>query len=38
VARAKEIGVSEKVAIIDDGGNLKAFSQMDWASIPMIEI
>src|SRR5437660_2613266 len=29
VAEARELGVSENVAILDDGGNLKAFSRMD---------
>jgi hypothetical protein len=29
VAKARKIGVSENVAILDDGGNLKAFSRMD---------
>ena len=38
VAKAREIGVSENVAILDDSGNLKAFSRMDGASIPTIEI
>src|SRR5438309_10207348 len=38
VAKAREIGVSENVAILDEGGNLKAFSRMDGASIPTIEI
>jgi uncharacterized protein GlcG (DUF336 family) len=38
VAKARELGVSENVAILDDGGNLKAFSRMDGASIPTIEI
>jgi uncharacterized protein GlcG (DUF336 family) len=37
VAKAREIGVSENVAILDDGGNLKAFSQMDGTPIPAIE-
>src|SRR6266404_9875608 len=38
VAKAREIGVSENVAILDDGGNLKAFGRMDGASIPTIEL
>jgi uncharacterized protein GlcG (DUF336 family) len=38
VAKARNIGVSENVAILDDGGNLKAFSRMDGAPIPTIEI
>src|SRR4030088_3797343 len=38
VAKARELGVSENVAILDDGGNLKAFSRMDGASMPAIEI
>ena len=38
MAKAKELGVAENVTIIDDGGNLKAFSRMDGASIPTIEI
>ena len=38
VAKARELDVSENVAIIDDGGNLKAFSRMDGASMPTIEI
>src|SRR5713226_2861715 len=29
VAKAREIGVSENVAILDDGGNLKEFNRMD---------
>jgi len=28
VAKAKEIGVAENVAILDDGGNLKAFCRV----------
>src|ERR1700751_5050489 len=38
VAKARELGVSENVTILDDGGNLKAFSRMDGASMPTIEI
>ncbi len=38
VAKARELRVTENVAILDDGGNLKAFSRMDGASIPTIEI
>src|SRR5947208_2762931 len=38
VAKARELGVSENVAILDDGGNPKRFSRMDGASIPSIEI
>src|ERR1700676_3023569 len=38
VAKAREFGVSENVAILDDGGNLKAFSRMDGASMATIEI
>ena len=38
VAKARELGVTENIAILDDGGNLKAFSRMDGASIPTIEI
>jgi uncharacterized protein GlcG (DUF336 family) len=38
VAKARELGVSENVAILDDGGNLKAFSRMDGAPILSIEM
>src|ERR1700680_4753254 len=38
VAKASELGVSENVAILDDGGNLKAFGRMDGAPIPTIEM
>src|SRR3984957_7531951 len=37
-AKARELGVSENVAILDDGGNLKAFGRMDGAPIPTIEM
>src|SRR5207244_7604410 len=38
LAKARVLGVSENVAILDDGGNLKAFSRMDGAPILCIEI
>jgi uncharacterized protein GlcG (DUF336 family) len=38
VAKATERGVAENVAIVDDGGNLKAFRRMDGAPILSIEI
>ena len=38
VARARQIGVAENIAILDDGGNLKAFCRMDGAPILSIEI
>ena len=38
MAKAREIGIAENVAILDDGGNLKAFSRMDGAAILSIEI
>src|ERR1700730_19209946 len=37
-AKARTIGVTENVAILDDGGNLKAFGRMDGAPILCIEI
>jgi uncharacterized protein GlcG (DUF336 family) len=38
VAKATELGVTENVAILDDGGNLKAFTRMDGAPILCIDI
>jgi uncharacterized protein GlcG (DUF336 family) len=38
VAKARELGVAENVVILDEGGNLKAFSRMDRAPIPTIEM
>ena len=38
VAKARQMGVAENIAILDDGGNLKAFSRMDGAPILCIEI
>ena len=38
VAKARDLGVSENVTILDDGGNLKAFIRMDGAPILPIEI
>ena len=38
VAKARERGVSENVTILDDGGNLRAFTRMDGAPILSIEM
>jgi uncharacterized protein GlcG (DUF336 family) len=38
VAKARNLGVSENVTILDDGGNLKAFARMDGAPILCIEM
>src|SRR5260370_28431976 len=38
VAKARELGVSENVNILDGGGNVDAFSRIDGAPIPTIEM
>ena len=38
MVKARELGVTENVAILDDGGNLKAFGRMDGAPILCIEM
>lgn len=38
VAKANSLGVPQNIAILDDGGNLKAFCRMDGAPILSIEI
>src|SRR5580700_5472433 len=38
LAKAGKLGVTENVAILDDGGNLKAFGRMDGAPILSIEM
>src|SRR5258708_13531939 len=38
MAKARQLGVAENVAILDEGGNLKAFGRMDGAPILSIEI
>ena len=38
LAKARELGVTENIAILDDGGNLKAFRRMDGAPILCIEM
>src|SRR5438552_13554618 len=38
MSQARELGVTENVAMLDEGGNLKAFSRMDGAPIPTIEM
>src|ERR1700730_10594392 len=38
VAKARELGVTENVVILDEGGHLKAFGRMDEAPIPTIEM
>ena len=34
LAKARELGVTENVAILDDGGNLKAFRPDGWGLRP----
>jgi uncharacterized protein GlcG (DUF336 family) len=38
MAKAIELGVNENITILDDGGNLKAFSRIDGAPILSIEM
>src|SRR5258705_2884552 len=38
MAKARQLGVAENVAMLDDGGNLKAFGRMDGAPILCIEM
>ncbi len=38
LAKARKLRVTENVAILDDGGNLKAFGRMDGAPILCIEM
>ncbi len=38
LAKARKLGVTENVAILDDGGDLKAFGRMDGAPILRIEM
>jgi uncharacterized protein GlcG (DUF336 family) len=37
IRRAKELGAKQNVAVLDEGGNLKAFGRMDGAPILGIE-
>src|SRR5881409_3738579 len=38
MVKARQLGVTENVAILDDGGNLKAFGRMEGAPILCIEM
>jgi len=38
LAKARKLGVTENVAIVDDGGNLKAFGRMNGAPLPTTEM
>lgn len=37
VAKAEELGCKQNVAVVDDGGNLKAFGRMDGAPLLGVE-
>ncbi len=37
IARAEELGCKQNVAVVDDGGNLKAFGRMDGAPLLGVE-
>lgn len=37
IAKAEELGCKQNVAVIDDGGNLKAFARMDGAPLLGVE-
>ena len=37
VAKAAELGCKQNVAVVDDGGNLKAFGRMDGAALLGVE-
>ena len=37
VAKAEELGCKQSVAVVDDGGNLKAFGRMDGAPLLGVE-
>lgn len=37
IAKAQELGCHQNVAVIDDGGNLKAFARMDGAPLLGVE-
>src|SRR4030095_4558351 len=37
IARAQELNCKQNVAVVDDGGNLKAFGRMDGAALLGIE-
>ena len=37
IAKAEELGCKQNVAVVDDGGNLKAFGRMDGAPLLGVE-